>query len=648
MKFVQSAMLGALAALAIPIIVHLLFRRRSRPVDLGTLQFLKIVLRDNARKRRLKRYVLLALRMAGVALIALLFARPYLIANEPVDGRRLVIVLVDRSASMGLNEGGRPIDRAAREVRSIIGRAGKGTQVEVAAFDTAVDPFPSPDEAARARLEPAATGTDYAAALAWARDLAIRSPARAKELHILTDLQRSGLDRGESVTIPADVEVHLTDLGAAFPKNVGVTALALTPPDPRPGASVTVSAVVRNASPLPLARIPVRLHLEAEGNDPIDRDDLIDLEGATSQTVTFELPDLEEGLWTGRVEAEAGDGLAFDDRRYLALNVAPPMRLLLADGQGGRSPIESETYFLRAALALAPEGETYARAPFAPTEMGPNDDFPDHSGYGAVVLANVANLSGADAERLAEFVRNGGGLLVFTGDRVGPESTSALDAAGLTVGHVVGPRPAAGRPWRLESWDAKHPIFRPFADPEYGDLRRPMFTTITAIEPDPAARVLARFRDGVPAVIEKPQGRGKVVWFASACDRDWGDWPRGRLFLPMVHQLVAYASGLTEGGRVRPEPASPRTPPGLVRDGTIVRVVNADPFETETARVTPQEFADRFAFKLPEPTRPVDSPAPEQMATDDRIRPDEIWPWLALALVGIMLIETFLANRTAA
>src|ERR1700686_4687697 len=99
MGFIQFGFLGALAALAIPVIIHLMFRQRSRPVDLGTLQFLKVVLRDNARKRRLRRYILLTLRLAAVALLALLFARPFLLATEQVEGDRLVVVLLDRSAS---------------------------------------------------------------------------------------------------------------------------------------------------------------------------------------------------------------------------------------------------------------------------------------------------------------------------------------------------------------------------------------------------------------------------------------------------------------------------------------------------------------------------------------------------------------------
>src|SRR5215210_5289934 len=140
MHFVQAGFLGALAALAIPVIIHLLFRTRPRPVDLGTLQFLRIVLSDNARRRRVRRWLLLALRLACVALLAFLFARPYLVASEPDEGGKLVVALIDRSASMGLKDRTRPTDRAVAEVRSIAARAGPRTQLELAWFDATVQP----------------------------------------------------------------------------------------------------------------------------------------------------------------------------------------------------------------------------------------------------------------------------------------------------------------------------------------------------------------------------------------------------------------------------------------------------------------------------------------------------------------------------
>ncbi len=69
-QFIQPQFAWALAGLAIPVVIHLMFRRRSRRVDLGTLRFLKIVLEENARSRIVKRWLLLALRMAAIGLLA--------------------------------------------------------------------------------------------------------------------------------------------------------------------------------------------------------------------------------------------------------------------------------------------------------------------------------------------------------------------------------------------------------------------------------------------------------------------------------------------------------------------------------------------------------------------------------------------------
>ena len=649
MQFVQVGMLGALAALAIPVVIHLMFRQRSRPVDLGTLQFLKIVLRDNARKRRLRRYVLLALRLGAVALLALLFARPFLLATEQRAGERLVVVLLDRSASMGLLGGTKPIDRAAADARTVVKSAGQGTQLEAATFDKEVHPLSKPTEIGQKTPALSASGTDYAVAMAWARDLLVRSSKRSKELHIFTDLQRTGLDRGESVTLPADVEVHLADLGRAFPKNVAVTAVSVEPKTVRPGESAVVRATVTNGSPLPLYKVPVKLAIDADGK-PRTMEQTLDLEGGASGAAEFALKELAPGLWRGHVEAVVSDDLPYDNKRYLGIAVAPPLPIVVVDGAPGRASFDAETYFLGAALRLAPSGERFAKTPFDPrtVPLVEGATLPDLKDAKAVVLANAGALAPSDAQRLGAFVEQGGGLLVFTGDHVVPETVRALSAAGLGVGTVAGPDRAQELPWRLDHWDADHPIFRPFADPEHGDLRRPSFTTITAITPGPDTRVLATFRGGAPALLEHAHGRGKVLWFASACDRGWGDWPRSRLYVPLVHQMLGYVTGLAEGGPVRVETARGEEQPGVAERGGVLHVVNSDPYESDTARCTPREFAERFGFRLPEAAKAAPAQATANKPADDRLRGDEIWPWLALTLLGLLMLENFLANRTAA
>src|SRR5437660_5677732 len=123
-EFVQPQFLWALLGLAIPIVIHLMFRRRSRKVDLGTLRFLRLVLTENARRRKLKRWLLLSLRMACLALLAGLFARPFLLARDQAGKERLVAVLIDRSASMQLKDRGkRLIDLAVDAARDVISQS---------------------------------------------------------------------------------------------------------------------------------------------------------------------------------------------------------------------------------------------------------------------------------------------------------------------------------------------------------------------------------------------------------------------------------------------------------------------------------------------------------------------------------------------
>lgn len=133
MGFGQAAMLAALAAVVLPIIAHLIFRRRARPVDLGALRFLKIAVRQDTRRRTLKRWILLALRIGCVVLLALLFARPYRAESTAGGDAGPTVVLIDRSASMArLHNGERLIDRAVRELPQVLATVPARSRVEVA------------------------------------------------------------------------------------------------------------------------------------------------------------------------------------------------------------------------------------------------------------------------------------------------------------------------------------------------------------------------------------------------------------------------------------------------------------------------------------------------------------------------------------
>ena len=206
------------------------------------------------------------------------------------------------------------------------------------------------------------------------------------------------------------------------------------------------------------------------------------------------------GLWRGYIEALANDELPFDDRRFLAFSVAPPARVLIVDGDPGRAPTSRRPTSSRPPCDWRRRANTMEKH----RSIRGRSSSPVRPGFliwrqPKPSCWRTSRSSAPDVKRLGDFVDRGGGLLVFTGDRVRPEWARVLEGAGLGVGEVLETANATELPWRLEHWDARHPIFKPFADPEHGDLRRPAFTAITPVKPDKDARVLASFRGGARA-----------------------------------------------------------------------------------------------------------------------------------------------------
>ena len=165
-------------------------------------------------------------------------------------------------------------------------------------------------------------------------------------------------------------------------------------------------------------------------------------------------------------------------------------------------------------------------------------------------------------------------------------------------------------------------------------------------------------------IVERTIDEGTVLTVATSCGQEWSDWATTRLFLPIVHQLLGYEVGLTAGGRVRTrligadtartsagrseKKEAPKSPEQIARPGVERRpdyslVTNSPPKESETEACLPSDFEDRFALTFatddPDEACPTERPAEEK---------NEQWPWLACGLLGVLLLESFVGNRTTA
>jgi hypothetical protein len=534
-------------------------------------------------------------------------------------------VLLDRSASMQTtNAGGSSQFEAALQVaRDELRQLDEQTSIHVGLFDAAGVETIAIDQVGR-RLQAGEAATDYGAALAWARDLMVSSTRPRRKVILITDLQRTGLDRTALQDFPADAELVVRDVGRAMVQNVALEDCTPVRTEIRPKEPVRIAARVYNGGALPARNVPVELSLRGP-TGVIQRKQEVTLLGGARQTVEFELPELTaDGIYEGSVLIDRRDDLQLDNRRWVAFESRHPDRLLLVDGQQGRSVYTNETYYLETALRL--------RMPFG---LGPErsfeierivwedgNGFPSLEGFRAVVLCNVARLRSTDADRLRQYVSDGGNLLIFGGDQTTPTILAALREAGLMSGQLAG-QPVKGL-FRCRNWDRQHPVFRPFDDPQQGDLRRIGFDQLLEIRDlAPEAKVLIE-AGPYPLVVEQPLGKGTTLLVTAAADRDWGDWPQSRLYVPLVRQIMAYLTDQLEGrqpvrnllvqqlgaGTDSAVPAGTEggvladstktgdaksgaaSRAGIVQEGTVRVVRNIDPRESILDRVSADELRE--------------------------------------------------------
>jgi hypothetical protein len=589
LSFLHPALLWGLVAAALPLLVHLFFRRRPKPVSFPAIDFILQARRETERRLRLKRVLLFLARTALLAAIALAIARPR--AERPeeaalaaVRGPRATAVVLDASASMGYRLGGRTLFERARadalEALASLGPDEPALAVVCGGGPPAAE-APSFDRALVRRVleaaEPAAGHADLTACVAAALQALGAPEAQAspgKRLVIATDLAASAwrLDvPPPPVSTPAGPvrpEVAILDAarGAPLP-NAAVTALEAEP-DPAVGPrgyrfSVSVADWAGEARP----ELPVQLRIGA---------------GAQERTAVRAFAALPAGGSVRKMLAHAfaaggpaavsvsipEDALPHDDARALSLFVPREVRALVVDGAPSPIKYRDEAYYVETALA-SPGSPVRPRVVDA-------DAFPaeDLSRHDVVFLLNVRSV-GAKLGELQRFVARGGGLLVSLGDQIDPEAYDRELPGLLPVPlHVVktaaerGAPGAEARAARLGEVSFDHPALQVFSGEAREGLLGSRFYRYALSRPGAEARVLAAFDDGAPALLEGRRGQGRVLLFTSTLDRDWNDWPIRTSFLPAMQRLGAWLAGGLEERRDPPstvgQPRTIRLPEGAL------------------------------------------------------------------------------------
>ncbi len=578
MMFLNVMLAGFVVLGAVPIIIHLLNKRRFRIIEWAAINFLLKTLQKNSRRLQLRDLILLALRTLAVILVALALARPTLAPGHFAlfGGAAHInaVVVLDNSRSMGYREGSDTrFAQAKVKAKAVLDQLPKGSSAalvlmsDVGATEMSdVNPELSfvADKIDKAQLTDG--GTSITAGLSKAWDILKRSVG-AREIYLVTDLQANAWPSGDDggwkslcsdLGKREDLRLFLADVGSGEGENVSIDELQPVDPLVTTDSDSAFVATVRNHGRKGADNVEVQLLVDdGHGGDmhPANSVALDHLE--TSQQVVLQTRFDKGGRH--RVEARIGpDHLEADNHRYLAIDVIDRLKVLIVDGsaEGGYT---GGANFIRSALAPgATQGDEGAAGSLIDAEVisaAALIDTPLES-YQAVILSDVPELTAGEADGLKTFVAGGKALVMFLGANVRPTAYNQL------LGARAGLLPAAigDHPIELASGDKakgmtlatsglSHPIVSFFTAKDILPyLTKPLFKqafALTLPKADEKARggasIVERFADGSPMLVERPVGAGTVLLFATAADHQWSNFPLTPAFLILVKRTVQHA-----------------------------------------------------------------------------------------------------------
>lgn len=538
MGLLAPLFLLGLAAIAAPLAVHLMQRDRREAVEFPSLMFLQRIPYRTSRRQKIRHWPLFVLRCLALVLLVAAFARPFVrdsLAFAAGDGAREVVILLDRSYSMGYGDRWTRATAAVREAIDGLRPEDRATLVLFAADAEAGAPTSDP-AALRAALDaaqPGAGGTRFAPALRVARRLLEPAERVRREVLVVSDFQRLGWSAaGNELRMPEGTQVRIADVGDGETSNAAVTGVELGREREGGREWATVAARIVHRGSAPPGDISATLELNGR---EIERK-MVAVPAGGAGRVTFTRVALPEGESRGVVRLDA-DRLAADDAFHFVLVPGSALSLLLVEPTGAPA---SHALYLSRALSIG------GRPPVDVDVLrGAALTAGELAGRSVVVLHDAAPGEEA-ARRLRAWVERGGGLIVAAGERGGARSWPAALAEVLpgTVGEVVDR--ADGRGGRLAVLDRSHPALAPFDAPRSGDFSAARFFRYRRLTPAADAAVLATFDDGAPALLERRVGEGRALLWGSTLDAYWSDLALQPVYLPFVHQLVRYAAAYTD------------------------------------------------------------------------------------------------------
>lgn len=658
--WLAPAFLVGLLAIGLPLWLHRFAKETQQRQPFASLMLIEAGEVRRSREHNLRYWLLLALRVLLLALLAVAFAGPLLPLPQQAGATKantLHVIALDTSLSM--RQGTRWDDARARAESLLAGLSG-GDRGMLVAADHRLRVLQDPVFAAQASLlrgamtglAPGLSRLDYGMLMNGAASW-IGKQEQSVTLHIITDLQQSASPlRFADLQPPAGVQLDLIDVGAGSTANLRVAGVGLAARD----AGELELRVTGEPAEVSAREIVVNI----DGNELTRRK----LRDAPLPLVeSFHIGDLGEGEHRITASLEPADSLPQDDRYYALLRRVEPRVLLVAASTSG----DDAAYLAAALRSLANPRLRLEQSTAQALATRPLADF------AALVISDAGILGVEAAAAVTRYVEAGGAVVMTLGERSLRLDKVPVAGQALATGRA---RSEANTAARIADVEQSHPILR---DP--ASWRSIRFFRHVPVVAGPTDEVLIRLENGSPLLIEQKVKSGRVLTLTSPLNRDWNDLAIHPLFVRFVAEATTYLAGtrtealtatvgavaqISLNGRAGAQLFDPQGKRAQMLDGSAGELrlvpdqagfyelrgggrsewlaVNVDPRESDLARLSAESVERWRAMRAMEPASSAALPgeAAESATTAARLLP--LWFWLLIAATVLAFCEPLVAN----
>lgn len=547
--FLNALLLTGLAAALIPILIHLLNRQKSKVIPFSTLDFLKVLQKKKMKRLKLRQILLLILRTLVLVLIVLAFARPtmtgYLSSGIDAHTATSVAIVLDNTLSTG-----------AQESEGIVFEQEKRKALEIIQFlkegDDAILLLPSdPPEFVTAGatrnftelsimtrdLDAGFASTDLPAAIEEAIRLLQQTKALNKEIHVITDLQKTGFKDIQRKIDLAGTKLFFVDSRTSEVENVAVLETTVQSRIIQKNKPVDVTARIKNFGSASVSDFLVQIYLDGKRSGQAT----LDLESNEEREVAFKIVPDRYGFLEGYVETE-DDALIGDNRRFFNLYAPDKINVLLVGAS-------SDTRFLRLALDPGKDVQSNIVTTAVPAKQMSTTNF---GIFDALIFSNIPRFDDVDITRIKDYLANGGGVLFLPGDAVDISNFNQRVLATFNFPPVSGAFGSTGSRDNFLSFgkiDFEHPIFNGMFEGAERKIDSPKFYySLIAGSGGSRSSAVISFSNDRSFLEESTLAGGKVMMCTSSPDFKWSDLAVKGIFVPMMHRLVYYLAAKSKLG----------------------------------------------------------------------------------------------------